>query len=81
MLSDFGGVYKMTSLIRIKLQALREKEEAEKKRKTIKRMTIDDTRIAETRYMLSSICQATNMNGKPCKSRAVCGKYCNRHKL
>jgi dTDP-4-amino-4,6-dideoxygalactose transaminase len=23
----------------------------------------------------------SNMNGKPCKSRAVCGKYCNRHKL
>jgi hypothetical protein len=27
------------------------------------------------------LCQATNMNGNSCKSRATCGKYCKRHKI
>ena len=65
----------------MKLKAIRDQAEYNKIHRTTKRLTIEDVKVAESRYITSSSCQAINMNGKPCKSRAVCGKYCNRHKI
>ena len=60
-----------------KLKAMREDEEKAKKARSIK---VIPMKTAEDRHTALT-CQATNMNGKPCKSRAVCGKYCRRHKI
>jgi hypothetical protein len=73
--------YTISAACAAKLKAIREQEEYKKKHQSTKIMTFEEVKIAESRYTMSLLCQATNMNGKQCKSRAVCGKYCNRHKI
>ncbi len=70
----------MTALL-IKLQAYKEKEQADKKFRSIKIMTIQEVKIADDRKYTTDVCQATNMSGSQCKSRATSGKYCRRHKI
>jgi hypothetical protein len=67
--------------LRIKLKAIREKEDIEKKARSVKIMSIQEVKTADLRQHSSLFCQATNMNGNQCKAKASCGKYCRRHKI
>ncbi len=31
--------------------------------------------------LAAATCQAVNMNNKPCQFKAVCGKFCKKHKI
>jgi hypothetical protein len=44
-----------------------------------KRINFEDLHLAKKSSCMA--CQATNMNGKQCTFRAVCGKYCRKHKI
>lgn len=65
----------------IRLQANKEKEEAYRKSRSIKIMTIQEVKIADDRKFTTDMCQAINMSGSQCKSKSTCGKYCRRHKI
>jgi hypothetical protein len=62
-----------------RMKAMKEAAEEAKKSKFIKVMSFDE--VVRLQNHGPSLCQATMMNGKPCKSSAVCGKYCKRHKF
>ena len=61
----------------IKVKAA-EKAIEDAKMKT-KKLNFEDLQLARKSSCMA--CQATNMNGKPCTFRAVCGKYCRKHKI
>lgn len=67
--------------VRIKLREINEKAEKDKKARSIKFISIQDVKVADSRQHSSLLCQATNMNGNQCKAKANCGKYCRRHKI
>lgn len=62
--------------VRLKLQEMNLGIKADKILKSIKFVG-----IKEEIKSVGPCCQATNMNGQPCKTRASCGKYCRRHKI
>jgi hypothetical protein len=67
----------------IKLRALYKEIADAKQARSTKLLSIKQVAEIEARNKQVStiLCQATSMNGNPCKSRAVCGKYCRRHKF
>ena len=67
--------------LRIKLDMFKVNSALDKKAKSIKIMTLQDVKLADSRHRISVMCQATNMTGALCKSKATCGKYCKRHKI
>ena len=67
--------------VRSKLRVLRDSIGKQTKSNYIRVMSIQDVRLAESRQHTQHLCQATNMNGNRCKSKAVCGSYCKRHKI
>ena len=67
--------------LRVNLRAFNAKYDADKKARSIKFISIQEVRIADSKQHSSLLCQATNMNGNQCKAKANCGKYCRRHKI
>lgn len=45
--------------------------------KIISHLDVPKTEV-KTRVL---ICKATNMNGKPCSNKAVCGDFCRKHQI
>jgi len=66
-----------------RLQALYKELSDIKEARSIKVVSIKEVVEinARNKQVYSTLCQAMSMNGNPCKSRAVCGKYCKRHKF
>jgi hypothetical protein len=64
--------------IKIKLKEIRESEAAAKKARNAIFLPLNFDRVVMPGAVL---CCATTMSGGKCKSRAVCGKYCRRHKF
>ena len=62
-----------------RMKEMKAAAEEERRSKFIKVMSLDA--VVRLHGQGHALCQATMMNGKPCKSSAVCGKYCKRHKF
>lgn len=62
-----------------KVRRVTEHEDKIKKERSIK--FIDKPIEVVAKINKVTMCQAVNMNDKPCQYKAVCGKFCKRHKV